>query len=94
MSMPISSAKRLVENLKHMQEKQGADYFPCPRCGNNRMNSNLCHNALSRYASVYVCSECGTDEALRDMTGEVLPLNEWGMPLGFDCKNEESESEE
>lgn len=94
MSKTIEEAKKLIESLMPVQEKHGADYLPCPRCGHNRMDSVLCHNALSRHASVYVCSECGTDEAVRDMTGDVLPLNEWGMTLGFDSDDEEQEDGE
>lgn len=34
-------------------------------------------NALSRHATVQICNECGSDEAIRDFTGQALPLNEW-----------------
>jgi hypothetical protein len=26
---------------------------------------------------VYICDDCGTDEALRDLYNEVLPLTAW-----------------
>lgn len=43
----------------------------CPRCG-ERMPDKLTHGALSRHANgVYICEACGTDEALRDWTGNV-----------------------
>ena len=33
---------------------------------------------------VYICDECGTDEALRDFAGlDPLPLNEWSMAISF-----------
>jgi len=40
-----------------------------------RMRPVLEENAFSRYIDVYVCSECGIDEALRDMRKDPLPLN-------------------
>ena len=46
----------------------------CPRCG-ERMPDKLTHGALSRHAKgVYICEACGTDEALRDWTGNVKPV--------------------
>lgn len=49
----------------------------CPRCGHKRMKPHLRQNALSRCADVYICDVCGTDEALRDMNNDVLPITEW-----------------
>lgn len=47
------------------------------RCG-ERMPDKLTHGALSRHANgVYICEACGTDEALRDWTGNVKPLSDW-----------------
>ena len=47
------------------------------RCG-ERMPDKLTHGALSRHAKgVYICEACGTDEALRDWTGNVKPLSDW-----------------
>lgn len=87
MKRSIEDAKKLVENLMPLQEK-GCE-FPCPRCGNNRMHvERPTLNALSRYANVYVCEECGMDEALRDMVGMPLPLNEWAIVIGFDNADE------
>ena len=37
----------------------------------------LAHNALSRYVDVYICTSCGTDEAIRDMEGRPKPLDCW-----------------
>lgn len=65
----------LSEILKMQQD--GED-FPCPRCG-HEMAVPLVRNALSRHAMVYVCATCGMDEALRDLTGEVLPIKEWAF---------------
>jgi len=94
-------AKKLVESLRPLQENPDPDgyVFPCPRCGHERMKPEAVRNALSRYADVYICSECGMDEAMRDMAGQPpLPFSEWGMVLGFakdseDAGDEEEESE-
>ena len=74
-------AKLLIEGLMPLQER--GEKFPCPRCGYDRMNEKPVRNALSRHAHVYVCDECGMDEAIRDMVGNPLPLNEWSMAISF-----------
>lgn len=83
--LTVAEARTQIERLKPLQLKCEMDehgyLFPCPRCGNDRMHRKAVLNALSRYADVYICEVCGTDEALRDMVGEPLPLNEWGMVL-------------
>lgn len=48
----------------------------CLRCG-ALMRNNVAENALSRFVDVYICSRCGMDEAMRDATGNALPLREW-----------------
>ena len=49
----------------------------CLRCG-RKLDKHLAANALSRYANVVVCSECcGTDEAMRDYTGNQMSLCDW-----------------
>ena len=48
----------------------------CLRCG-NPLDSQLCINPLSRHASIHVCHQCGTDEALRDVRNAVLPFSCW-----------------
>lgn len=46
----------------------------CPRCG----MSYTGHPALSRYVNVSICSDCGTDEALRPWCGlGPLPTSDW-----------------
>ena len=48
----------------------------CPRCG-RRMKPQLYTNALSRQlAGVYVCDDCGMDEALREFARYPMPLEE------------------
>lgn len=76
-------ALAIVERLAPLQEKDRANEFPCPRCGRPRMHKRTVLNALSRHAQVYICEQCGADEAIRDMTGNVLPITEWCMVRGF-----------
>ena len=76
-------AQRLIESMLKIQEGGSADAFPCPRCGHNSMRHENEENALSRHANVYICPECGTQEALLDMRNEQLPFLSWGMVRGF-----------
>lgn len=78
-------AVRFLNSLRRLQETPEAGcVLPCPRCGRERMTADPALNALSRHENVYVCSECGRDEALRDVSGmPPLPLREWGMIKAF-----------
>ena len=49
----------------------------CPRCGDNHMSSNVLRNAMSRYAEVYICDACGTDEAIKAYSRRELPFEQW-----------------
>lgn len=51
----------------------------CPRCGQMAVKDRLVTNALSRHADIYICDRCGTDEAIRDFIGAVLPPEEWAI---------------
>jgi transcription elongation factor Elf1 len=53
------------------------NHIPCPRCGHTRMNAKVTRNALSRHAEIQICDICGTDEAIRTLSGCVLPLSAW-----------------
>lgn len=66
-----------MEIIERMQEIQKAGGLICPRCGRMSMDKVLLHNALSRVADVYVCPDCGMDEALRDFGRIPLPVEEW-----------------
>lgn len=55
-------------------KKQRDGHFACPRCG--RMNKDT-EGALSRRAAIYICDNCGIDEALEDMAGSISPLASW-----------------
>jgi transcription elongation factor Elf1 len=85
----IEQAKKIIEGLTPLQENPPTDghVFPCPRCGHHEMNENPVKNSLSRYVNVYICSECGQEEAMLNMIGKKpLPLNEWAIVQGFDDK--------
>ena len=66
-----------MEIIERMKEIQKAGGLICPRCGRMSMDKVLLHNALSRVADVYVCPDCGMDEALRDFGRILLPVEEW-----------------
>lgn len=56
----------------------------CPRCGEFKMNPDIYKNALSRHADIYICSQCGMDEAIRVFQNNVLPFNKWkGLDSSF-----------
>ena len=63
------------------------EYRTCMRCG-QKMRYPLAQNALSRALDVYVCPECGMDEAIRDATGEILPVSEWYVVKHYFGENE------
>lgn len=48
----------------------------CLRCG-KELKPDLLHNKLSRYLQIYICSDCGNDEAVRCYTGNPLPFEQW-----------------
>ena len=59
-----------------LQRRTGCKGMLCPRCG-KMLNPSISENALSRHEDIYICSECGTDEALMNASNQVLPLDEW-----------------
>ena len=56
---------KIIENWSKAQ-KSGA-WLPCPRCGLLTMKEDLYENAFSRRADIYICDECGTQEAIEDI---------------------------
>lgn len=76
---PTVSAKEIIEDYGRKQKENGCTI--CPRCGRmHRMYKESVKNALSRRADVYICSQCGMDEAVRDMIGvEPCPFAEWDI---------------
>jgi len=56
--------ERIVNGQNGYKGQKGGDL--CPRCGLNVLREKLVQNALSRYTDVYICSDCGREEALID----------------------------
>ncbi|WP_206458727.1 hypothetical protein [Anaerovorax sp. IOR16] len=49
----------------------------CPRCGKEKMESRLHTNALSRVCDVYICDDCGTQEAIENHFTTLTPTKDW-----------------
>lgn len=71
-ALNMDKLKQVIEQLKPIQ--MDGKTHPCPRCGRGSVSTRT---ALSRSADVLVCDQCGTDEALRAMVGNPLPLSAW-----------------
>lgn len=58
----------MEEKIREWADQQLSAHPPlqCPRCGAVTMLENAEENALSRRFDVYICSNCGLDEALED----------------------------
>ena len=70
----------IKSRLLDLKAKQDAgEKMPCPRCGRNELRVPLTHNALSRYADLYICSECGMTEAGLAMMNNPLPIAQWAV---------------
>lgn len=69
--------RSLLTKFKSLQMDPEIGRTKCPRCGRDAMKSDVALNALSRYINVYVCTECGIEEAMLDLDGEHLPLKDW-----------------
>ena len=69
--------RKLLSKFKSMQMDPEIGLTKCPRCGRNAMRSDIALNALSHHINVYICSECGIEEAMLDLDGESLPLKDW-----------------
>lgn len=61
----------------------------CPRCGKLTMRDNLILNAKSRHLDIYVCPDCGSDEALRDYSHTALPPEKWAIFHSGSAQSEE-----
>lgn len=69
-------AKGVIETYRSMQEKNdGENMPPCPRCG-KPMKPGLDDNAQSKHEDIYICEECGEDEAMREHDN-TIPLSDW-----------------
>ena len=71
------SRASVLEAFAHWQVRY--HWQMCPRCGRATVKPRTVTNALSRHADVYICDECGTDEAIRDWGKFVKPLHEWAL---------------
>jgi predicted RNA-binding Zn-ribbon protein involved in translation (DUF1610 family) len=68
----------LNETLRDYKARQDAgEHMMCPRCGRDAMDPSIHRNALSRYADVHVCDDCGTAEAMLDLMKNPLPPTQW-----------------
>ena len=67
--------RKAFSDLKARQD--AGEQMLCPRCGRNTMKKNIHTNALSRYADIYICDACGTEEALLKFMSNPLPVAEW-----------------
>lgn len=67
--------KAMLLDLKARQDK--GEHMPCPRCGRDTMKPEIHTNALSRYAGIYVCDACGTEEAILKFMNNPLPIKGW-----------------
>jgi len=76
-SMKKAEMKSRLLDLKERQD--AGEKMLCPRCGRNTLKTPQAHNALSRYADLYVCDECGMTEAMLDMMRNPLPLEQWAV---------------
>lgn len=74
--MDCENMKKHIATYRMLQEIPALD-MPCPRCGKNKLKSDMIQNCLSRHEDIYICNECGQDEAGFDMAGLAIPLEKW-----------------
>ena len=63
--------------IKAYAEQQKGRVIPCPRCGRPTMKDKLCQNSLSRRVDIYICDDCGNEEAFEDFFGCKSSLASW-----------------
>ena len=85
---PTSEELTILEEFAKTQKPGGSRM--CPRCGRHDMDEDPARNALSRAAKIQICDACGTDEAIRAMSGNELPIREWAIVAaknkpGYEC---------
>lgn len=76
----MSIEDRVKAKLKELRAEQSdGQSHRCPRCGKHPAGVRT---ALSRHEDIYICDECGTDEAMRDFAKvQPLPLVYWNFAL-------------
>lgn len=78
----LESARSYLKTLRIIQKVpiRNVPKFICPRCGDARIHPDCAKNSYSRYEEIYICSDCGRDEAMRDASClPPLPLKEWSF---------------
>lgn len=76
----LISEEDAKEYLEWLSEPEADAENLCPRCGAGSIGPGGRGRALSRRADAYICTDCGTEEALWDMYGqEPLPFNRWAV---------------
>ncbi len=81
------STVALKDKLNALGAEQKSGDLICPRCGCPEMNPVLHRNALSRRANIFICDECGMEEAIHDWTGEPDKLADWYILRRKRCCN-------
>jgi len=74
---PTAEERMILEAFAKSQKPGGSRM--CPRCGRYDMDEDPARNALSRAFDIQICDTCGTDEALRAMSGNELPIRDWAI---------------
>ena len=69
--------KIFLEKYAKLQSDDELPLCRCPRCGRATMKKPVHTNAFSRHADIYICDQCGTEEAVMDMKHIELPLEDW-----------------
>ena len=73
----ISTEEEAKDTLDWYGKHQPKENAICPRCGELMPGATTRH-ALSRWASIMVCDQCGTIEALEQAKlTETLPMMQW-----------------
>lgn len=66
-----------IYNEKYLNGKKSV---LCPRCGLSKLDKIPTRNSLSRHQQkIHICASCGTDEAMLDYIGNVLPIEKWAV---------------
>lgn len=58
----------------------------CPCCGKFTMNQHIDNNSISRLADIYICNDCGVDEAVAELEKRKNNTDNWYIfknPIGL-----------
>lgn len=90
-NIPVKMKSKEILERKWQEDRkklESGEECYCLRCG-NILDEQLIQNAMSRHADIYICDECGMDEAVRDWDGSPLPFFKWS---GYPQEGEEFSS--